>query len=211
MCSTEPPGASDIETVASPESIRFPKHLEVPVPRLEPLADPDPAAADLLRRMMPGDAPPIALFRLLVRNLPLAEAAHAVGRHQLSRSLSLGVRDREILVDRTTARCGADYELGVHLAIYADRAGLTPAQVTSLTSGASTDACWTDERDRVLLDAADALHDGDDVDDALWERLTAHLDTAQVLDLVVLCGFYHAVSWLTRVARLDPEPFATLP
>jgi alkylhydroperoxidase family enzyme len=81
----------------------------------------------------------------------------------------------------------------------------------SLTSGASTGACRTGERARVLLDAADALHDGDDVDDALWARLRAHLDDAQVLDLVVLCGFHHAVSRLARVARLDPEPFAVLP
>jgi alkylhydroperoxidase family enzyme len=176
------------------------------MPRITPLEPPyDAASADLLARMMPGGAPPIALFRLLARNHPLAEAAHAVGRHQLSRSLTLGVRDREILIDRTTARCGASYEWGVHVAVYADRAGLTPDQVTSLVSGASTDACWTDERDRVLVDTADALHDHSDLDDALWERLTVHLDEPQVLDAVVLCGFYHAVSYLARVARLDPE------
>jgi alkylhydroperoxidase family enzyme len=177
------------------------------MPRIAPLEPPyDAESADLLARMMPGGVPPIALFRLLARNRPLAEAAHAMGRHQLSRSLTLGVRDREILIDRTTARCGADYEWGVHVAAYAGRAGLTPEQVTSLVSGASTDACWTDERDRALIDAADALHDAADVDGALWARLTTHLDDAQVLDLVVLCGFYHAVSYLARVARLDPEP-----
>jgi len=179
------------------------------MPRMEPLEPPfDETAGELLGRMMPGGAPPIALFRLLARHPPLAEAAHAMGRHQLSRSLSLGVRDREIVIDRTTARCGAGYELGVHVAIYAGRAGLTPEQVTSLSSGASSDPCWTDERDRVLMDAVDALHDRSDVDDALWTRLTAELDEAQVLDLLVLCGFYRAVSYLANVARLAPEPFA---
>jgi alkylhydroperoxidase family enzyme len=179
------------------------------MPRIEPLEPPfDQTTGDLLGRMMPGGAPPIALFRLLARHPPLAAAAHAMGRHQLSRSLSLGVRDREIVIDRTTARCGAGYELGVHVAIYAERAGLTPEQVTSLTSGASSDACWTDERDRVLVDAVDALHERSDVDDALWARLTAQLDDAQILDLLVLCGFYRAVSYLANVARLAPEPFA---
>ena len=177
--------------------------------RIEPLEAPyDDATADLLARMMPGGAPPIALFRLLARNSRLAEAMHAMGRHQLSRSLTLPVRDREILVDRTTARCGATYEWAVHVAVYAARAGLTPAQVTSLERGASTDACWTETRDRALIDLADALHDGNDVDDALWARLAAELDDAQVLDAVALCGFYHAVSYLARVARLDPEPVA---
>jgi alkylhydroperoxidase family enzyme len=177
-------------------------------PRIAPLEAPyDAATADLLGRMMPGGAP-IALFRLLARHPPLAEAAHAMGRHQLSRSLSLGIRDRELVIDRTTARCGATYELGVHLAAYAERAGLTPEQVTSQTSGASTDPCWTGERDRVLLDAVDALHDEADLDDVLWRRLRAELDDAQVLDLLVLCGFYRAVSYLANVARLAPEPFA---
>jgi alkylhydroperoxidase family enzyme len=177
--------------------------------RIQPVEPPfDEATADLLGRMMPGGAPPIALFRLLARHPALAEAAHAMGRHQLGRGLSLPVRDREIVVDRTTARCGAAYELGVHVAVYAGRAGLTPAQVTSLTSGASTDACWTAERDRVLVDVVDALHDGGDVDDALWRRLSTELDDEQVLDLLVLCGFYHAVSYLANVARLAPEPFA---
>ena len=179
------------------------------MPRIEPVEPPyDTATADLLARMTPRGAPTIALFRLLARNPRLAEAAHAMGRHQLGRGLALGVRDREILVDRTTARCGAEYEWGVHVAAYAERAGLTPEQVTSLVSGASTDACWTDERDRALVDAADALHDSADLDDDLWARLATHLDDAQVLDLVVLCGFYHAVSYLARVARLDPEDWA---
>jgi len=118
------------------------------------------------------------------------------------------VRDREIVIDRTTARCGAGYELGVHVAIYAARAGLTPEQVTSLTTGASTDACWTDERARVLVDTVDALHERSDVDDVLWARLAAELEDAQILDLLVLCGFYRAVSYLANVARLAPEPFA---
>ena len=88
----------------------------------------------------------------------------------------------------------------------------TPEQVQSLTSGASTDPCWAGERgarDRVLVDAVDALHDRSDVDDALWARLTAELDDAQVLDLLMLCGFYHAVSYLANAARLAPEPFTT--
>ena len=179
------------------------------MPRIEPLEPPyEETAGDLLSRMMPGGAPPIALFRLLARHPPLAEAAHAMGRHQLSRSLSLGVRDREIVIDRTTARCGAGYELRVHVAIYAARAGLTPEQVTSLTTGASTDACWTDERARVLVDTVDALHERSDVDDVLWARLAAELEDAQILDLLVLCGFYRAVSYLANVARLAPEPFA---
>lgn len=162
--------------------------------------------AAVLHRMMPGDEEPIALFRLYARNLPLAEALHAWGSYQLSRQLSLGLRDREILIDRTCARCGCEYEWGVHIARCAPRVGLTPAHISSLTHGNSADAYWTTDRDRLLLDAADALHTGHDIDDALWERLSAEFSPEQLLDLLMLCGWYHAISFTARAGRLTPEP-----
>lgn len=174
--------------------------------RIPPLLAPySGQAEDLLRRMMPGEEP-IALFRTYARNLPLAEAAHGWGSYQLSRRLSIGLRQREILIDRTCARCGCEYEWGVHVARFAGKAGLTTDQIASLTSGSSADPCWSDERDRVLLDAADALHDGNDIGDELWARLAGQFGPEQVLDVLMLCGWYHAISFTARATRLAPEP-----
>jgi alkylhydroperoxidase family enzyme len=172
------------------------------------MSAPYPAdAAELLRAMMPGEDP-IALFRTYARNLPLAQAAHSWGSYQLSRRLSLGLREREILIDRTCARCGCEYEWGVHIARLADKAGLTAEQIASLADGSSADRCWSGERDRVLLDAADALHDGNDIDDALWARLAAQFSPEQLLDVLMVCGWYHAISFTARATRLAPEPGA---
>ena len=44
-------------------------------------------------------------------------------------------------------------------------------QITSLTHGSASDPCWTEERDRLLIEAADALHDNSDIGDGLWARL----------------------------------------
>ena len=38
--------------------------------------------------------------------------------------------------------------------------GLTAEQVASLTHGGSSDPCWSSRKDRVLIEVADALHDG---------------------------------------------------
>ncbi|MEU3992362.1 hypothetical protein AB0F24_29075 [Streptomyces platensis] len=85
--------------------------------RMAPTEAPHPSeVAEVLHRMMPGDEEPIALFRLYAHNLPLTEALRAWGSYQLSRRLSLGLRDREILIDRICARCGCEYEWGVHIA-----------------------------------------------------------------------------------------------
>lgn len=45
-------------------------------------------AGALLARMMPGDAPPIGLFRMFARNLPMASAMHGWGRYELGSQLT---------------------------------------------------------------------------------------------------------------------------
>ena len=176
------------------------------MPRIEPVAPPyDPEVADRLEEMMPAGVPPILLFRTFVRNLPMAAAMGAWGGYELSRRLSLTMRDREIVIDRTCARCGCEYEWGVHVAFFADRVALSGAQVASLTHGDATDGCWTDERDRVLIEAVDALHDTSRIEDALWERLAALFADDELLDLLMLCGWYHAVSFTANGVALDLE------
>ena len=111
--------------------------------RISPLEAPfEQEVAAQLRSMMPAGVPPIALFRTFARHLPMARAMGEWGRYELSRGLSVGLRDREIVIDRTCARCGCQYEWGVHVAFFADKAALGPEQVTSLTHGDAADPCW---------------------------------------------------------------------
>ena len=155
--------------------------------------------------MMPAGVPPIALFRTFVRNPTMAEAMHPWGRHELSRDLSVGLHEREIVIDRTCARCGCEYEWGVHVAFFARRADLDGAQVKSLAHGGPEDPCWASPRDRVLIGLVDELHDTSDVSDALWDRLRDEFDEVQLLDLLLLCGWYHAISFTARAARVALE------
>jgi alkylhydroperoxidase family enzyme len=177
--------------------------------RIAPLDVPyEPDVATQLAAMMPPGAEPLALFRTFAKNLPMARAMGTWGRHELSRSLSVGVRERELVIDRTCARCGCEYEWGVHVAFFAERAGLTSEQVTSLTHGTGADPCWTEVRDRLLLRLVDALHDDADVDDELWGSLAEQFGEDQLLDLLMLCGWYHAISFTATVTRQPLEPGA---
>jgi alkylhydroperoxidase family enzyme len=174
--------------------------------RIDPVQPPySPEVGDRLAAMMPPGVPPILLFRTFVRNLPMTAAMGGWGGYELSKRLSLSLRDREIIIDRTTARCGCEYEWGVHVAFFAERAGLSAAQITSLTHGAASDPCWEDDRDRLLIEAADALHDGCDIGDDLWSRLAGVLSDEQLLDLLMLCGWYHAISFTANGARVALE------
>ncbi|HTX94670.1 MAG TPA: carboxymuconolactone decarboxylase family protein [Mycobacterium sp.] len=158
-----------------------------------------------LHKMMPPGVAPIALFRTVVRNLPMAEAMTLWGSYELSRALSLSLRDREIVINRTCARCGCEYEWGVHVAFFAERARLDRDQVRSLTHGSPGDPCWTAARDRLLMRAVDALCDHRDIDDALWAALRDEFDDREILDLTMLCGWYHAISFTARAARVPLE------
>ena len=89
-------------TTQSAERIR---HLDPPY---------EAAVEKALVAMMPpsGQHEPLKLFRTFAHNLPMAEAMHSLGRHVLGRRSSLSLRDREIVIDRVCARCGAEYEWG---------------------------------------------------------------------------------------------------
>ena len=162
----------------------------------------------MLEPMMPPGVPPIALFRTFARNPAMTLAMQGWGSYELSRDPSLTMRQREIVIDRTCARCGCEYEWGVHVAFFAHRVGLDDDQLRSLTHGTSADACWADPTERALIDAIDALHDHADIDDDLWSRLRSSLDEAQLLDLLLLTGWYHAISFVARSAGVPLEPGA---
>jgi hypothetical protein len=158
--------------------------------------------------MMPPGVPPIALFRTLVTHPALIDAMRPFGSYALARGLTISLREREIVIDRTCARCGCEYEWGVHIAFFAARARLDRAQVTSLTHGQPSDLCWVDPADRLLIEAVDQLHDTADINDELWADLSQAFDTSQLLDLLMLTGWYHAISFIARAARVADEPAA---
>jgi len=151
---------------------------------------------------LPAMGPPINLFKLFARNRPMAEAMVGWGRYELSKELSLSMRQRELVIDRVTARCGAEYEWGVHVAYFGERVGLTDAQVSSLVSGGPADACWAAD-EAALLGAVDELHATSDITDATWSALD--LTDEQRLDLLLLAGWYHAISYVARAARVPHE------
>lgn len=150
--------------------------------------------------------PPIALFRLFARRPDRARGVYGWGRYYLSRRSALTIRQRELVIDRTTARCGAEYEWGIHVAMFAEKAGLTAAEVRSVTAGDPDDPCWTDPADRAVLRAVDALHERSDLTDEEWAALVSAAGEDGAIDLMLLSGWYHAISYVARATRLAPEP-----
>lgn len=166
-----------------------------------------PFSADIqsrLDKIMPPGMAPLTLFTTLARDQRLFDkffSASLLDRGHLT------IRQREIVIDRTTALCGSEYEWGVHVAFFAARAELNEAQIASLTAGSADDACWS-PAERVLVRLCDALHRDCSIDDGLWLALRASFAEEAILELLMLAGFYRTVSYLTNALRLPLESYA---
>jgi len=155
-------------------------------------------------RIMPAGVPPLTLFTTLARDARLYERFRNGG---LLDKGHLTLRQREIVIDRVTARSGSEYEWGVHVAFFGERVGLDQAMQYSLVHGSADDPCWSLE-DRLLIRACDQLHADCDIDDALWVELCSHLSEMALLEVLLLAGFYRTVSYLTNALRLPLESYA---
>ena len=173
--------------------------------RIAPAEPPyHPEIAARFDALMPLGIPPLVLFRTLARDKRLIE--RFMGGGLLDKG-HLTLRQREIVIDRVTARCGSQYEGGVHAAFFAKRAGLDADHLRSTVSGGPADPCWSPE-DALLVRFCDALHADCTIGDALWAELRSAFSEEAVLELLLLAGFYRTVSYLTNALNLPPEPFA---
>jgi len=173
-------------------------------PRIAPVDPPYPPDVQAEFDKLMRGAPPLILFRTMARN-------PRVLRRMMDGALldrgSISLRSRELMILRTCARCGAEYEWGVHVAVFGTKAQWTPAQLHATVHGGASDPCWTLE-DRLVIQLADQLHDTSQVDDALWVELSARFTADQLVELLMLAGLYHAVSYVINATRLQHEAFA---
>ena len=169
--------------------------------RIAPLEPPyAPEIQEQFDRIMRG-APPLTLFRVVAGN---ARAWEKFRAGSLLDGGPLSLREREIVIDRTCALTGCEYEWGVHVAIFASAAHLTDEQVRATVLGRANAPCWS-ESEQALIAAVDALHIRATLDDAEFKALSAHYDDAKILEVLLLCGFYRTVSYLANGLNLPLE------
>lgn len=171
------------------------------MPRIAPLEPPYPADVQKSFDAIMKGAPPLTLFRTMARS-PRAWAKFR-GGSLLDRG-PLSLRERELVIDRTSALAGNEYEWGVHITIFASAANLTPDEIAATVHGSSASPVWS-PAERALLAAAEALHARAALSDAEFADLRAHYDEDQVLEVLLLCGFYRMVAYLCRGLDLPLE------
>ena len=149
-------------------------------------------------------APPLLLFRAL------ATSERAWRKFRAGSLLDpgpLSLRERELVIDRTCALAGCEYEWGVHVAIFSDSAGLTKEEIDATAGEGSTAPGWA-PAERALLMATEALHARATLTEAEFKQLQAHYRSEQILEILLLCGFYRTVSYVANGLDLPLETSA---
>jgi 4-carboxymuconolactone decarboxylase len=187
-------------------------------PRIAPLQAPyEPDVEEMLRRWMPPGATvePLALFCTLAVHGELMSRMRPLGSGILNHGL-VAPRDREIVLLRTCARAGAEYEWGVHATAFAEQVGLTDAQVAATAAPTDTaaatdppaaDPSWS-EREALLIRLADELYDTDTASDELWAALAGSYSAQQLLELIITAGWYRTLAYVINAARVPLERWA---
>lgn len=173
--------------------------------RMVPASPPYPASIQAaLNKIMPPGVEPLYLFRVLARDERLFSrffGASLLDRGQLS------LREREIVILRVCANNRSEYEWGVHVSFFAERAGLGSEQVAATLVPDSAHVAWT-PRDQLLVRLCDELQLGTTVSDALWAELCALWSDEARLELLMLISFYRLVSTLTNTLQMPLEAYA---
>ena len=171
-------------------------------PRIPPVDDPDPEQAELLGKTLMGpDGRPLNIFATLAHHPRLLKRVNALGGLFMAHG-SHGARDREIMILRTGFRVGSEYEWAQHVVI-GRKAGLSDDEIERVRHP-ERDGQWSDA-DRQLLLVADELCEEDDLSDDNWRALDCRFDTAQILELIMMVGFYRMLGSYLRSVRVSVE------
>lgn len=172
-------------------------------PRIAPLAaaERDAQAEALLAGVAVEGAAADHIFATLVRHPGLFRRWLPFGGKLLSGKLP--ARHRELLILRTGWRCQAEYEWAQHVRI-ALAVGCTDEDVTRVQGG--PDAVGWSPFESALLRAADELHDDACITDATWALLAGEYDERQLIEVPMVVGHYHLVSFTLNSLGVPLEP-----
>jgi 4-carboxymuconolactone decarboxylase len=174
-------------------------------PRIEPidldaLDDVDDAE---LRETLAGaltvDGRPLNIFGVLGHHPKLLKRFNLFGGFFLNKGL-IPERERELVVLRVGWNTQAVYEFGQHTVI-GRRCGLTDDEIKALTRS-PRDHAWS-AGDAALIALADDLHASDCVGNGTWLALSERWSDAELVELLMVAGFYRLVSGLLNSAGVQ--------
>ena len=164
----------------------FGRYAEIPVEQMTPeQRDGFRFLMDGPRGRLPGP------YKVWVHNPRLVRAAAPLGQHFTPGQSSLSEREREIAVVVITSTWHSAYPNAAHEK-RGKEVGLPAATVEAIIAGLP--ASFPDAREQAVYEVAMTLAGGQLVSQGLYDRAVKALGHESVTDMIVLMGYYTAVS-----------------
>lgn len=112
-------------------------------------------------------------------------------------------RDSEILALRAAWNCSSAFEWGHHVE-FALAAGMSDEEIANIAVGPNVES-WS-PHDRLLILAADQLHERHTIDPETWRALADELSPAQLVELTFVVGNYTMLSMVANATEVPLEP-----
>jgi alkylhydroperoxidase family enzyme len=144
---------------------------------------------------------PLNIFRTMAKHRQLSDRFNRFGGYLLLKGL-LPARERELVILRVGWRCGSVYEFGQHT-VMSKPAGVTEDEIVRIAT--ETIEGWADG-DRDLVVFADELCATNTVSEPTWERLAARWSEEELMELLVVAGFYRLVSGFLNAIGVELDP-----
>ncbi|GHF32752.1 hypothetical protein GCM10010218_12270 [Streptomyces mashuensis] len=143
----------------------------------------------------------INVYRTLLHSTHTVEQVARLGAVLFAPGAALDPVDRELLILTFGLHYEAEYEWAQHVPISA-AVGITDEQRVALRNG-DTDADVFTPAQRALLRFAGTVADGPTVPDDLYAAVRAHYSEEQVVETLVLAGFYFLLGRVCTVLDVD--------
>ena len=164
----------------------FGRYAEIPVDQMTPAQrEGYRFLVDGPRGRLPGP------YKVWVHNPKLVHAAAPVGQHFTPGQSSLSERERENAVVVITSQWRSAYPAAAHER-RGKEVGLPAATVEAMMAGLPVS--FTDAREQTVYEMAVSLAGGRLVSQGLYDRAVKTLGHESITDVIVLMGYYTAVS-----------------
>lgn len=173
-------------------------------PRIPPLQAAERSAEQqeaLAKTLLAPGSQPLNIFATLARHPDLMKRVNVLGGHFMTRNV-LPDRERELVILRVAVLTRCRYEFGQHTGIAAG-CGVTPAEITRLTEPLEQGG-WS-AGDLALLRMVDELIDHDAVTPDTWDAVAGRWDDPQVIEILLLVGFYRMLAGFLNAVGVPPE------
>jgi alkylhydroperoxidase family enzyme len=138
-------------------------------------------------------------FKVLVQSADLLKKYEPLAM-RLGREPTIPLRDKEILILRTSTLCGETYELAHHLFI-AKQAGMSDAEIEEAKRGGDGLAPF----EQALTRTAEELVRDHCISDATWAVLAGRYTNSQLIEVVFMVANYTLLAMVNNSLGIYPE------